>query len=172
MPSILYMSDLITNTPPFIVGAPIGIRAANFVFDSLILNVITTSLNAILHFESDPQAMLDAMQTQNLDLLLQLLPKQFLISILLQFAYYFPLEYFGKSTFGKLVTKTVVIRKDGKDCKVLDIFIRTLCRNIPFNALSFIYALITNKTLGWHDIVSKTMVVSKENYNKIMAEKD
>jgi len=38
-----------------------------------------------------------------------------------------------------------------------DIAQRTLCRLIPFDALSFLF----NDSVGWHDTLSKTRIVNK-----------
>ena len=58
-------------------------------------------------------------------------------------------------TKGKYVTKTVVVMEDGSKPKASDIILRSLCRLIPFEALSFLGA----EAWGWHDTLSKTYVV-------------
>ncbi|WP_223551330.1 RDD family protein [Aestuariivivens sp. NBU2969] len=58
-------------------------------------------------------------------------------------------------TIGKYVTKTVVVMEDGSKPKASDIILRSLCRLIPFEALSFLGA----EARGWHDTLSKTYVV-------------
>jgi uncharacterized RDD family membrane protein YckC len=70
------------------------------------------------------------------------------------FIYYFLSEHFlnGK-TVGKYLTKTRAVTKDGYPMKPGRTAIRSLCRLIPFDALSF----LGNR--GWHDSISRTIVV-------------
>ncbi|MEC8885384.1 MAG: RDD family protein, partial [Bacteroidota bacterium] len=63
-------------------------------------------------------------------------------------------EYFFQKTVGKYITKTIVVTKDGKKPDAGTIALRTLCRLIPFDRLSF---LITKN--GFHDRFSNTQVV-------------
>lgn len=74
--------------------------------------------------------------------------------LLLQFLYYFILEYTFKTTIGKLYTGTKVVSQDGTVTHT--IFIRTLCRLIPFEPFSFLFGI-----QGWHDRFSKTIVIDK-----------
>lgn len=69
--------------------------------------------------------------------------------------YYTTLEYLFKKTLGKHITKTMVVSKDGRLPTFLDILIRSFCRHIPFEALSF----FGHNVIGWHDSLSKTLVV-------------
>lgn len=66
------------------------------------------------------------------------------------FFYFFVLELLFGQTVGKTRNHAYVIYKDGK---VMSLFIRTLCRFIPFEAFSFL------GTKGWHDSMSHTTVV-------------
>lgn len=70
---------------------------------------------------------------------------------IIAFGYYFSLEVLFRQTFGKVVTNTYV--SSAKYTFVWAIFLRTLCRRIPFEPLSFF-------GFGrWHDTLSKTKVV-------------
>jgi uncharacterized RDD family membrane protein YckC len=69
--------------------------------------------------------------------------------------YYALFEYKTGQTLGKLITKTKVVTINGEDPNLLAILIRTLCRFIPFEEISF---LISNNS-GWHDKLSNTKVV-------------
>ncbi|MBW4888560.1 RDD family protein [Mucilaginibacter sp. HMF5004] len=71
------------------------------------------------------------------------------------FAYYFLTEYFLGKTPAKFLTKTLVVDVNGNMPSARVIATRTLCRLIPFDALSFIFA-----TNGWHDSISDTRVVT------------
>jgi uncharacterized RDD family membrane protein YckC len=75
------------------------------------------------------------------------------------FLYYVFLEFKFEKTIGKFITGTKVVLINGEKPDVLTLVIRTLCRLIPFDAFSYIFA----KESGWHDRFSKTMVVDK-NY--------
>ncbi len=55
----------------------------------------------------------------------------------------------------KYLTGTKVVTLDGKKPGFLQILIRTLCRFIPFEQFSF----LGKNPRGWHDKISKTMVV-------------
>jgi hypothetical protein len=65
------------------------------------------------------------------------------------FFYYFILEFFFLQTIGKLHNNTMVEYVDNKFKSIL---IRTLCRFIPFETLSFF------GKRGWHDSISNTNV--------------
>lgn len=81
------------------------------------------------------------------------------ISILLSSGYYFLTEGVFGITLGKLITGTVVVDENGLKPDFRTIFKRTLCRSIPFDALSF---LGSSRTGGWHDSISNTYVVNKQ----------
>lgn len=70
------------------------------------------------------------------------------------FIYYVLLEGITGRTIGKLVTGTKVIDEGGNKPSFVNIMGRTLCRLIPFEAFSFLFA-----DRGWHDSISKTRVV-------------
>ncbi|MEH6407381.1 MAG: RDD family protein [Leeuwenhoekiella sp.] len=74
-------------------------------------------------------------------------------------SYYLIMEYKFQRTLGKFLTKTKVVTQTGSKPSLNDIFIRTLCRFIPFDRTSFI--VVKN---GFHDSLSKTTVV-KETSN-------
>lgn len=71
------------------------------------------------------------------------------------FIYYGLFESLNGRTLGKYITGTVVIARDGSKPGEGTIFLRTLCRQIPFEFISFLFGL----PLGWHDTLSKTLVV-------------
>lgn len=78
--------------------------------------------------------------------------------------YFFLMESTTSRSLGKYVTKTMVISHSGDKPSQQQIFIRTLCRMIPFDGLSF---LGTNGR-GWHDSMSKTYVVDVDKFNARM----
>jgi len=84
-------------------------------------------------------------------------PESPLLSIyylILLFGYYFVFEYFFGKTPGKFLTKTKVVDMNGEWPGGKKLLIRTLCRFIPFDNFSFLFA-----SVGWHDSISGTMVV-------------
>ncbi|WP_442846188.1 RDD family protein [Leeuwenhoekiella sp. H156] len=73
-------------------------------------------------------------------------------------AYYGLSEFYFQKTAGKYVTKTIVVTKEGAKPDATTIIIRTLCRLIPFDRLSF---LITKN--GLHDRFSNTTVIREKD---------
>ncbi|TNE80205.1 MAG: hypothetical protein EP332_08515 [Bacteroidetes bacterium] len=75
--------------------------------------------------------------------------------IIFRFFYYFTLESIFLSTPGKLHNGGRVYFQGHR---ITAIIIRTLCRNIPFNPLSFL------GKKGWHDRISNTAVLVGEGH--------
>lgn len=57
-------------------------------------------------------------------------------------------------TLGKVITGTRVIREDGEELKFSDALLRSLCRLVPFEALSIWFG-----NGLWHDRWTKTIVI-------------
>lgn len=72
--------------------------------------------------------------------------------------YYNLFEIFFSVTIGKLITNTVVVDRNGNKPSTDEILMRSICRLIPFEILSFLGA----PGKGWHDAISKTYVVKKQ----------
>lgn len=81
-------------------------------------------------------------------------PQVLLYLLLLNTLYHFFMEIFTGKTIGKMITRTHVVDADGEKASLRAIVIRSLCRNIPFDNLSY---LIMSQ--GWHDQISGTSVV-------------
>ena len=77
-----------------------------------------------------------------------------LLMILSFFINYAVMELMFQKTVGKFITKTKVVTLNGDKPSVNDILIRTLCRLIPFDRLSFLFT-----KSGFHDKISHTTVV-------------
>lgn len=77
-------------------------------------------------------------------------------SYLLVLLYFFLMESLTDRSLGKYVTKTKVVSHSGGKPTQQQIFIRSLCRIIPFDGLSF----LGENGKGWHDSLSKTYVVN------------
>ena len=69
--------------------------------------------------------------------------------------YVFFEAYFGK-TPAKFLTKTHVITITGGKPRIKTCIIRSICRFIPFDFLSFFFS---HHPIGWHDKLSHTIVV-------------
>lgn len=78
----------------------------------------------------------------------------FLYFLLEYFLYHFIFELAFSRTPGKFLTGTKVIDDNERRPAFKTILIRTLCRLIPFDGLSFLVA-----DRGWHDSISKTEVI-------------
>ncbi|WP_066627891.1 RDD family protein [Labilibacter marinus] len=82
----------------------------------------------------------------------------FILLIVLYFAYYIVLEVKLGKTLGKMLTKTKVVKSNGESPSSTDIFIRTLCRLIPFDQISYVFT-----KNGFHDYLSNTIVVKDKS---------
>lgn len=82
-------------------------------------------------------------------------------TLVLFVGYYTVFEYFLKRTPGKFLTSTIVIMEDNKEPKFKDIVVRSLCRMIPFDQISYLFS-----DSGWHDQISKTKVVYKKKIER------
>ena len=79
------------------------------------------------------------------------------VSFLLYFVF---MEYKFQKTIGKFITKTKVVMNDGRRPELKEIFIRAICRLIPFD--NFSYLFMKN---GFHDRLSNTTVIKEQkNY--------
>ncbi len=81
----------------------------------------------------------------------------FVIGLLLTLIYYFLMEVAWGRSVGKFVTGTIVVDENGLKPDAKLILKRTLCRCIPFDALTFF-----GGSRGWHDSISDTYVVNKK----------
>ena len=116
------------------------LRFVNFIIDFIsffVIYFILTSM-AILIF--------------NIDTNTNILPIWILMIISFFINYAF-LEYKFQKTIGKFITKTKVVNLNGEKPSLNDIMVRTLCRLIPFDRLSFLFA-----KNGFHDRISNTRV--------------
>ena len=87
------------------------------------------------------------------EFLLQLPEK--LIGIVFVFGYFFFMELMYDKTLGKFLTKTKVVNYQKQKPTTSQIFIRSLCRLIPFEQFSF----FGERPIGFHDSISRTYVV-------------
>lgn len=88
------------------------------------------------------------------------------IGTYLSFAMFYYLFFeglFGR-TIGKFITGSIVVDENGLKPRLGIICIRTLCRLIPFDALSF----LGKSERIWHDSISKTFVAEKKDLKEDM----
>lgn len=84
------------------------------------------------------------------------------ISYGLWLVYYIVFEFYLNKTIGKYLSGTKVIMDDGSKPTIKAIFIRSICRLVPFEIFSF-----SGKTpIGWHDRWSHTLVIDEGKYLK------
>ena len=81
--------------------------------------------------------------------------------------YYFMFEVIFDRTLGKLIMGLIVVYAvpgDYAERKMIRaVFIRTLCRIVPFDSISWLFN--SNDTL-WHDSWSNTRVIRRKDLNK------
>ena len=136
-----------TQTAPFDetmpTAAPGLVRFINYLIDCLFLAMVASVIINLFMPEMMPKSVGDVSSGMFISLLYPL-----------QFAYYLVAEYFFGKTLAKLVTKTYVTTEYNEKPGFTAILIRTLCRYIPFEYISFLWSRV-----GWHDKFSKTYVV-------------
>ena len=81
-----------------------------------------------------------------------------LIAYSLLFFYYLFSEYLTGKTLGKLITGTKVVDIEGNKPSFKMALIRTLCRFIPFDGLSFLFG----QGRGWHDTIANSYVIDSK----------
>ncbi|APY08214.1 hypothetical protein BWZ20_07820 [Winogradskyella sp. J14-2] len=133
-----------------------GLRFANFIIDYIAIIILSFVVGLILGVISEllgSYALLDLIDSNIL--------VEYLFGILIWLFYYIPFETFTKGrTLGKYITKTKVVTHKGIEPNIETVFIRTICRFIPFEQFSFLGE--TGK--GWHDSISKTYVVDAKKF--------
>jgi uncharacterized RDD family membrane protein YckC len=70
------------------------------------------------------------------------------------FLYFAAIESTTHASLGKILMGTKVVTEDFEPPTLRHILIRTACRFVPFDTLSFVFDYT-----GWHDVWSKTRVV-------------
>jgi len=81
---------------------------------------------------------------------------EYLIASIAIMIYYTSFEAVTGRSIAKYITKTKVVTETGEKPTFKAIFIRSLCRFIPFEAFSFLF----NDGTGWHDTISNTKVIN------------
>lgn len=76
--------------------------------------------------------------------------------IMIMATYYITFEGIFNKSVAKFITRTKVVRMDGSKPSFGTILLRTVCRFIPFEILSF----FGSNPIGWHDRLSGTIVIN------------
>lgn len=84
-------------------------------------------------------------------------PTMSLTMLLVQFAYYVPMEGIFGVTLGKLVTSTRVVDVQGRPPSWAQVLGRTAARQIPFEPFTIFFS--GARVAAWHDRLPKTLVV-------------
>ncbi len=123
-----------------------GRRFATYLIDYVFINVLmfVAVFVVVIVFGPAGQA---AVQSIN----------EILLAVLFFLVYYVVFEGIWARTPAKFILGTVVVTADGEKPRFGKIFIRTLCRFIPFEPFSFFRE---RGERGWHDSIPDTWVVS------------
>ncbi|MEO1515891.1 MAG: RDD family protein [Bacteroidota bacterium] len=138
-------------------AAPKYKRFLNFFIDYFIggslLGIIVGALIGLLLSLTNQQAILD--------FYLSSMICKFLLTLSIIIGYYTICEYyFEGKTIGKLITQTRVVSCDGKPLLFRQVLLRSIARFLPFETISVL--LGQQSKGGWHDQISKTMVVEEQ----------
>jgi uncharacterized RDD family membrane protein YckC len=133
-------------------------RLGHYVLDYIIIYGVSMLFQTFVwDFSPAPEELSGLTQEQLL--LIQL--KVVGIGLLQNFAFYAGFEGFFGSTPGKMLLGRVVIDEYGERPEFPRILLRTVCRWVPFEAISCLWPL------GWHDKWSKTFVVTKDEADRL-----
>jgi uncharacterized RDD family membrane protein YckC len=118
-------------------------RLINNLVDAVMINFLTMGFIEVLVYTHN----IERPKEGDLTLYLYILPMYLL--------YYIVMEGTLGRTVGKYLTNSTVVDEDGYKPSFVKILIRSICRLIPLEALSF----LVSDAVGWHDKLSKTRVV-------------
>ncbi|RWW93779.1 RDD family protein [Flavobacterium cerinum] len=139
-------------------------RFVNFIIDSIVVGLIqfgaTEGCNALYHKFGNEALNIGLPVLGNI--------KYLLLATALNIVYFGLFETLTMRTPGKYVTNTMVVKDDGTKPGDGRIFLRTLCRLIPLEFLSFLW----NPGVGLHDSLSRTRVVDIYEFNRRHQTKD
>lgn len=131
-------------------------RLLNFIIDVLIIYTIGITIGTTIIIIGD---LTHSYAASNWLKSLSLIENLF-FGLIILFFYYGLTEMYFSRTFAKYFTKTLVIKHDGSKPNMKSVIIRTLSRLIPFEPFSF----LTGDPRGWHDTLSVTYVVKKDEF--------
>ena len=123
-----------------------GIRFSNFFIDSIAWMILTAIVFFLIGLISE------TFTQRELTLI------SYVLIFAVFIAYYAIMEIKFQKTVGKFITNTKVVNIDGSKPQNSDIIMRTFCRLIPFDRISFLF--VKN---GIHDFLSKTTVIKDKS---------
>ena len=116
------------------------IRFVHFIIDTIVGLIITFILTLPLNAKDASQMLVG-----------------YVIMFLIFIGYYYIMEVNYQKTVAKFITKTKVITKNGNKPSKGDILVRTFCRLIPFDQISFLFT-----RNGFHDRLSNTLIIKDD----------
>ncbi|MXN93067.1 RDD family protein [Flavobacterium sp. Sd200] len=141
-----------------------GKRFVNFLMDSIICYVLTFLVGILGNWLYDTYGF-NGLAIGNIEVNAI---KFNLLHSVLSVVFYGLFETVSLRTPGKYITGTKVVMFNGEKPTQTAIFWRTLCRLIPFEAITFLGAA----PVGWHDGFSKTLVVDIYEYERALRKKN
>lgn len=139
-------------------------RFGNFIIDSIVAGLIqvgvAAGLNTLYEIYGYEGLQIGAPVMGNL--------KFTLLALGINIIYYGLSESLLLRTPAKFITNTMVLNRDGSEPGNGRIFVRTLCRLIPLEFITFLGA----RPVGLHDGLSKTVVVDIHQYNRASLRRD
>lgn len=117
-------------------------RIINLLIDTMVVGILTLFVMIILDYAGINSKFISTKSNIKI------------IFIVIQICYYLILEYTLNKTIGKFITHSKVVNLDFSKPNFFQLIIRTVIRFVPFEFLSFI-----NMGKGWHDLLSKTLVI-------------
>jgi uncharacterized RDD family membrane protein YckC len=121
--------------------ATVGQRFGNYIVDFIIKMIVFTFISLTINSVADNHSL------------------GTFIAYIFMFGYTIIMEFVYGQTIGKMLTKTMVISKDGHKLSLGQCFGRTFARIIPFEGFSVLGA----DAIMWHDSLTSTYVVEKGN---------
>ena len=141
-----------------------GLRFLNFIIDyvSIILfTMLFFGFIAIVIVIINPESDI-IYQLENINPLIDRVITVFFYVLLI-----FLSEFLTKGrSLGKFITGTKVVMIDGSTPTTKDYFMRSICRIIPFDVLTFL------GENGWHDKISNTTIVNKKAFEADLSQAD
>jgi uncharacterized RDD family membrane protein YckC len=127
-------------------------RFLNWIIDGLVVLILWISLFLLFGSIMAQYELFDRIEQDiTIDLGIAILPIYLL--------YYLILEGIFKTTVGKLITNTKLTNINGDRVNLGNVLIRTICRVIPFEPLSY----LSENPVGLHDTFSNTRVLNKND---------
>ena len=141
-----------------------GLRFLNFIIDYvsiILLTMLFFGFIAIVIVIINPESDI-IYQLENINPLIDRVITAFFYVLLI-----FLSEFLTKGrSLGKFITGTKVVMIDGSTPTTKDYFMRSICRIIPFDVLTFL------GENGWHDKISNTTIVNKKAFEADLSQAD